>query len=137
MKSAFLHGELKEQVFVNQPPGYVKDTHKVYKLNKALYGLKQAPRAWYGRIEAYFLKQGFRKCPYEYSLFVKMEDGGKILMVCLYVDDLLFTGNDIVMFEKFKKSVMAEFDMSDLGRLTYFLGIEVAQSDAGIFISQR
>ncbi|GJY60111.1 retrovirus-related pol polyprotein from transposon TNT 1-94 [Tanacetum coccineum] len=137
VKSAFLHGELKEQVFVSQPPGYVKDIHKVYKLNKALYGLKQAPRAWYGRIEAYFTEQGFRKCPYKYSLFVKVEDRWRILMVCLYVDDLLFTGNDTVMFEKFKKSVMAEFDMSDLGRLHYFLGIEVVQSDAGIFISQR
>ncbi|GKF26452.1 retrovirus-related pol polyprotein from transposon TNT 1-94, partial [Tanacetum coccineum] len=137
VRSAFLHGELKEQVLVNQPLGYVKDIQKVYKLNKALYVLKQAPRAWYGRIEAYFTKQGFRKCPYEYSLFVKVEDGGRILMVCLYVDDLLFTGNDIVMFEKYKKSVMAEFDMSDLGRLHYFLSIEVVQSDAGIFISQR
>ncbi|XP_017618008.1 uncharacterized mitochondrial protein AtMg00810-like [Gossypium arboreum] len=66
-----------------------------------------------------------------------MENDRKLLMVCLYVDDLIFTGNDQIMFDKFKKSMMAEFDMSDLGRMHYFLGIEVAQSDTGIFISQR
>ncbi|KAJ7980732.1 Retrovirus-related Pol polyprotein from transposon TNT 1-94 [Quillaja saponaria] len=117
VKSAFLHGNLEEQVFVEQPPGYIKivNEHKVYKLKKALYGLKQAPRAWYSRIEAYFWKEGFQKCPYEHTLFVKIGDDGKMLIVCLYVDDLIFTGNDNVMFEEFKKSMMVEFEMSDLG----------------------
>ena len=139
VKSAFLHGNLEEQVFVDQPPGYikVKNEHKVYRLKKALYGLKQAPRAWYSRIEAYFLKEGFQKCPYEHTLFVKVSNGGKMLIVCLYVDDLIFTGNDSVMFERFKKSMMVEFEMSDLGMMHYFLGIEVVQSDTGIFISQK
>jgi len=68
---------------------------------------------------------------------VKDENDGKILLVCLYVDDLLFTGNDQTMFDKFKRSMMAEFDMSDLGRMHYFLGIDVIQSDTGIFISQK
>ena len=90
VKSAFLHGDLEELVFINQPPGYVKfgNVHKVYRLKKALYGLKQAPRVWYNRIEIYFLKEGFQKCPYEYTLFIKIEDGGKMLIICLYVDDL-------------------------------------------------
>ncbi|GLU09096.1 hypothetical protein SLE2022_259720 [Rubroshorea leprosula] len=138
VKSAFLHGDLDEQVFIAQPPGYVKagNEHKVYKLKRALYGLKQAPRAWYSRIEAYFLKEGFQKCPYEHTLFTKTE-GGKMLIVCLYVDDLIYTGNDKAMFDKFKKSMMAEFDMSDLGLMHYYLGIEVDQSAAGIFISQK
>ncbi|GLU00272.1 hypothetical protein SLE2022_176510 [Rubroshorea leprosula] len=75
VKSAFLHGNLQEQVFVDQPPGYVKSgsEHKVYRLKKALYGLKQAPRAWYSRIDAYFLKEGFQKCPYEHTLYIKFE----------------------------------------------------------------
>ena len=92
VKSAFLHGDLKEQVFFEQPPGYVKvgDEFKVYHLKKALYGFKQAPRSWYSRIEAYFLKEGFSKFPYEHTLFVKVE-GGKILVVSLYVDDLIYT----------------------------------------------
>ncbi|KAI5335657.1 hypothetical protein L3X38_025790 [Prunus dulcis] len=73
VKSAFLHGELNEEVFVTQPPGYEKTghEHKVYKLKKALYGLKQAPRAWYSRIETYFDNEGFKKCPYEHTLFIK------------------------------------------------------------------
>ncbi|KAJ9560092.1 hypothetical protein OSB04_005252 [Centaurea solstitialis] len=139
VKSAFLQGDLKEEVFVDQPPGYVKigNEHKVYKLKKALYGLKQAPRAWYNRIEAYFLKDGFKKCSYEYTLFIKVKDGGKMLIVCLYVDDLIYTGNDETMFESFKSSMMAEFEMSDLGMMHYFLGIEVVQSSAGIFVSQK
>ena len=139
VKSAFLHGDLQEQVFIDQPPGYVKlgSENKVYKLKKALYGLKQAPRAWYSRIDAYFCKEGFKKCPYEHTLFTKTGDGGKLLIVCLYVDDLIFTGNDSAMFESFKKSMMIEFNMSDLGKMHYFLGIKVVQSAAGIFISQK
>ncbi|CAL9002860.1 unnamed protein product [Prunus brigantina] len=139
VKSAFLHGEITEEVFVEQPPGYEQKGHesKVYRLKKALYGLKQAPRAWYSRIEAYFIKEGFTKCPYEHTLFIKTAGGGKILIVCLYVDDLIFTGNDEVMFEQFKKSMKLEFDMTDLGRMRYFLGIEVLQKTDGIFITQR
>ena len=109
----------------------------MYKLKKALYGLKQAPRAWYNRIETYFLMEGFQKCPYEHTLFIKIEDGGKMLIVCLYVDDLIYTRNNTAMFESFKKSMMAEFEMSDLGMMHHFLGIEVMQSSTGIFISQK
>ena len=139
VKSAFLHGEINEKVFVDQPPGYEKKGHesKVYRLKKALYGLKQAPRAWYSRIESYFVQEGFNKCPHEHTLFIKIGDGGKILINYLYVDDLIFTGNDEGMFNKFKKSMMTEFDMTDLGKMRYFLGIEVLQKDDGIFICQR
>ena len=139
VKSAFLHGEITEEVFVEQPPEYDQKGHesKVYRLKKELYGLKQVPRAWYSRIETYFIKEGFTKCPYEHTLFIKTADGGKILIVCLYVDDLIFTGNDEVMFEQFKKSMKIEFDMTDLGIMKYFLGIEVLQKADGIFITQR
>ncbi|CAL2242013.1 unnamed protein product [Prunus armeniaca] len=139
VKSAFLHGELNEKVFIDQPPGSVQkgNEKKVFKLKKALYGLKQAPRAWYSRIDAYFSKVGFQKCPHEHTLFVKSGEGGKFLIVCLYVDDLLFTGNDEAMFVEFKSSMMSEFDMTDLGKMRYFLGIKVVQSSCGIFISQR
>ncbi|CAL5403117.1 unnamed protein product [Camellia sinensis] len=139
VKSAFLHGDLQEEVYVDQPPGYVCQGNetKVYKLRKALYGLKQAPRAWYSRIEAYFLKSGFQKCPYEPTLFIKSESDGKLLIVCLYVDDLIYIGNDSAMFDAFKSSMMKEFAMTDLGMLHYFLGIEVIQSSDAIFLSQR
>jgi len=139
VKSAFLYGELNEEVFVDQPQGYVKkgDKLKVYKLKRALYGLKQAPRAWYSRIEAYFTKEGFEKCPYEHTLFVKLSEGGNILIISLYVDDLIFTGNDENMFEEFKKSMKKEFNMSDLGKMHYFLGVEVIQNEKGIYICQK
>lgn len=109
----------------------------MYRLKKALYGLKQAPRAWYNCIEAYFLKEDFYKCPYEHTLFVKIGDKRKLLIVCLYIDDLIFTGNDNVMFKEFKKSMMVEFEMSDLGMMHYFVGIELVQSANEIFISQK
>jgi len=138
VKSAFLHGELKEDVFVLQPEGFVKkgEEEKVYHLKKALYGLKQAPRAWYHKIEAYFAQEKFEKCPSEHTLFTRSQ-GGKILIVSLYVDDLIFTGNDRTMCEEFKHSMMLHFDMSDLGKMSHFLGIEVKQYSNGIFICQR
>ncbi|KAI3768676.1 hypothetical protein L2E82_19506 [Cichorium intybus] len=138
VKSAFLHGTLQEDVYVQQPQGYVvKDNEqKVYKLHKALYGLKQAPRAWYSRIEAYFVNEGFTRSRSEHTLFIKQE-GDKLLFVNIYVDDLLFTGNDEKMMEDFKVSMKSEFEMTDLGKMRYFLGIEVIQNSAGIHISQR
>ena len=139
VKSAFLHGELNEEIFVQQPLGYEKkgEEGKVYKLRKALYGLKQAPRAWYSKIEAYFVREGFERCLCEHTLFTKSKEVGKILIVSLYVDDLIYTGNDKSMFDDFKNSMMLEFDMTDLGRMRYFLGIEVIQSLDGIFVCQR
>ena len=131
VKSGFLHGELSEEVFIEQPPGYEKKgaEQKVYRLKKALYRLKQVPRAWYSQIESQFTKEGFKWC--------LVGEGGNILIVCLYVDDLIFTGNDEHMFVEFKNSMMHEFDMMDLGKMRYFLGIEVLQSQEGIFICQR
>lgn len=96
-------------------------------LKKALYGLKQAPRAWFSCIEAHFISEGFEKCYSEHTLFIKTNKGGKILIVSLYVDDLIFTGNDELMFAEFNNSMLREFDMTDLGRMRFFLGIEVLQ----------
>ena len=85
VKSAFLHGKLNEAVFVKQPQGYEKkgEEYKVYKLKRTLYGLKQAPCAWYNWIEAYFVKEGFERCNYEHTLFIKTGDEAKILIVSL------------------------------------------------------
>ncbi|CAL5432597.1 unnamed protein product [Camellia sinensis] len=139
VKSAFLHGKLNEEVYVEQPKGYElkNNPQKVYRLKKALYGLKQAPRAWFIRIEAHFISEGFEKCYSEHTLFIKTNKGGKILIVSLYVDDLIFTGNDELMFAEFKNSMLREFDMTDLGRMRFFLGIEVLQRSDGIYICQR
>eukprot|EP00253_Pinus_taeda_P030395 PITA_30395 len=137
VKSTFLNGVLKEEVYVEKPPGYEVDgqEHKVCKLKKALYGLKQAPRAWYSRIDAYLIENGFDKCDGEPTLYIK-ENEGKIIIVVLYVDDLIFTSNDASLIADFKAVMKSEFEMNHLGFLRYFLGIEVDQSENGVFISQ-
>ncbi|GKV33750.1 hypothetical protein SLEP1_g42213 [Rubroshorea leprosula] len=139
VKSAFLNGPLEEEVYVKQPPGFMKQgsEDKVYRLKKALYGLKQAPRAWNKRVDSFFLQVGFEKCPSEHALYVKVNNSGDILLLCLYVDDLIFTGNNPTMIEDFKKSMMGELEMIDLGLMSYFLGIEVVQRKDGIFIYQK
>ena len=138
VKSAFLNGVLKEDVYIEQPPGYMKvgEGKKVLKLKKALYGLKQAPRAWNTRIDSYFKENGFKQCPYEHALYVK-KNGGNVLFVALYVDDLIFMGNNDEMIEEFKGTMTREFEMTDLGLMKFFLGLEVRQVETGIFISQE
>jgi len=139
VKSAFLHGELSEDVYIGQPKGYVKKgkEQKVYKLHKALYNLKQAPRAWFSRIESHFVKEGFQKCPNEQILFIKRSTRGNILIVSIYVYNLIYTGDDKGVMIEFKKSMMQAFDMTDLGKMRFFLGIEVLQKPDGIFVCQR
>lgn len=138
VKSAFLNGVLKEDVYIEQPPGYMKvgEEKKVLKLKKALYGLKQAPRAWNTRIDSYFKENGFEQCPYEQALYVK-KNGGNMLFVAFYVDDLIFMGNNDEMIEDFKGTMTREFEMTDLGLMKFFLGLEVRQVETGIFISQE
>ena len=133
-----MNGILEEEIYVEQPLGYVRKgkEDKVYKLKKTLYRLKQAPRAWNARIDKYFQENGFEKCPHEHTLYMKVKEGGGMLFVCLYVDDLIFTGNDSRLFDEFKKSMIKEFDMTDIGLMGHFLGIEVKQMENGIFISQ-
>ena len=135
VKSAFLNGVLMEEVYLEQPLGYEKkgQEHKVCKLKKALYGLKQAPRAWYSRIDSYLLENGFEKCEVEPTLYIKEKDG-KFLIVVLYVDDVIFTGNDDCLIENFKTVMNEEFEITDMGLLKDFLGIEVEQYENGIFI---
>jgi hypothetical protein len=139
VKSAFLNGVLEEEVYVEQPEGFISqgEEDKVYRLKKALYGLKQAPRAWNARIDDYLQQNGFIKCPYEHSVYMKTDDKGEFLILCLYVDDLLFTGSSEKMFAEFKQSMFKEFEMTDNGLMSYFLGIEVKQENDGIFISQK
>ncbi|GMI77003.1 cysteine-rich RLK (RECEPTOR-like protein kinase) 8 [Hibiscus trionum] len=138
VKSTFLNGVLEEEVYVEQPPGYVKKgaEGKVLKLKKALYGLKQAPRAWNTRIDQYFKSHGFLQCPYENALYVKVKNGD-MLVVALYVDDLIFMGSNCEMIDEFKKAMVGEFEMKDLGLMFYFLGLEIKQGDGGIFVSQE
>jgi hypothetical protein len=104
-------------------------------LKKALYGLKKAPRYWYIRIDTYLLKSGFSRSQNEPTLYTKIDQHGKILIVCLYVDDMIYTRN--LELTSFKHVMQSEFEMTDLGIMKYFLGIEVDQSTKGIFICQK
>ncbi|GJV94795.1 retrovirus-related pol polyprotein from transposon TNT 1-94 [Tanacetum coccineum] len=133
VKSAFLNGELKEEVYVNQPQGFEVEgkEEKVYKLKKALYGLKQAPRAWYSQIDGYFKEKGFDQSKSEPTLYVKNQGTSDILIVALYVDDLVFTGNNKKMIEDFKNEMMQKYEMSDLGLPNHFLRMEIYQDDGG------
>ena len=138
VKSAFLNGFLEEEIYIEQPPGFIikGKEDKVLRLKKALYGLKQAPRAWYSRIDKYFHQQGFKKSPNEATLYIKVE-GPDILILSLYVDDLIVTGSNLSMITKFKQQMMKMFKMTDLGLMNYFLGMEIDQSKEGIFICQE
>lgn len=104
---------------------------------KALYGLKQAPRAWNTRIDTYLKKNGFIQCPYEHALYVKNPGECNLLYVALYVDDLIFMGNNEKIVEGFKEVMKKEFEMTDLGLMRYFLGLEVRQGKTGTFVSQE
>ena len=138
VKTAFLHRELKETVYVTQPEGYEKqgEEGKVYKLNKALYGLRQAPHAWNNKLNQILCELKFEKCSKEPSVYHKTVNG-ELLVVAVYVDDLFVTGTKTEIIREFKENMATKFDMSDLGKLTYYLGIEVCQHEKGITLVQR
>ncbi|GJT03670.1 ribonuclease H-like domain, reverse transcriptase, RNA-dependent DNA polymerase [Tanacetum coccineum] len=137
VKSAFLHGDLQEEVYVTQPEGFIKrnDNGKVYRLIKALYGLRQAPRAWNIKLDNTLKSLDFKKCALEQAIYTRTERDS-ILLVGVYVDDLIITGTPKKEIDKFKDQMKEIFEMSDLGLLAYYLGIEVTQSGGDISIKQ-
>lgn len=137
VKNAFLHGELDEEVFMDIPLGYMAESLGVVcKLLRTLYGMKQSPRKWFGRFTKAMLKYGFHQSNCDHTLFLKHHNG-KVTALIIYVDDMIITGNDIIEIKKLEEQLAAEFEMKNLGGLKYFLGIEVARSSRGIFLSQR
>lgn len=137
VKSTFLNGILQEEVYVDQPPGFkVKGREdKVYKMKKWFYGLKQAPRDWYIRIDSYFINNWFGVSNNETTLYTKTNQEGKIIIVCLYVDDMIYIGN--LMLEEFKFSLKIYFEMENLCLMKYFLGIEVDQYCHCVFVYKK
>ncbi|GJY43517.1 retrovirus-related pol polyprotein from transposon TNT 1-94 [Tanacetum coccineum] len=137
VKTAFLYGPLKEEVYVNQPDGFVDPYHpdKVYRLKKALYGLKQAPRAWYDELSNFLVSNGFSKGSIDPTLFIT-KHGEDILLVQIYVDDIIFGSTNPKLSKRFGKLMHSKFDMSMMGELKFFLGIQIHQSPRGIFINQ-
>ncbi|GJU11012.1 putative ribonuclease H-like domain-containing protein [Tanacetum coccineum] len=137
VKSAFLYGTIEEEVYVTQPPGFKDPDNpdKVYKVVKALYGLHQAPRAWYETLANYLLGNGFKRGKIDQTLFIKKQKGD-ILLVQVYVDDIIFGSTNKELCTAFEKLMKDKFQMSSMGELTFFLGLQVQQKEDGIFISQ-
>ncbi|XP_057418149.1 uncharacterized protein LOC130712328 [Lotus japonicus] len=137
VKNAFLHGHLTETVYMEQPPGFVDPrfpTH-VCRLNKALYGLKQAPRAWFQRLSSFLLRYGFSCSRADPSLFFFYK-GRITLYLLVYVDDIILTGSDPSLLTEFIARLNAEFAIKYLGKLGYFLGLEITYTADGLFLGQ-
>ncbi|GKV37573.1 hypothetical protein SLEP1_g45591 [Rubroshorea leprosula] len=135
VKNAFLNGDLEEEVYMKPLAGLHHLPNKVCRLRRALYGLKQSPRAWYAKFSATVSEFGFTSSPHDTSLFIRKTARGMVLLL-LYVDDMIITGDDVVGVEELKQSLSQKFEMKDLGVLSYFLGLEVTSSDDGYLLSQ-
>ncbi|GJT24664.1 ribonuclease H-like domain-containing protein [Tanacetum coccineum] len=137
INNAFLYGDLEETVYMALPPGYFPDNKtKVCKLNKSLYGLKQALRKWNAKLTSALLENNFMQSKSDYSLFTKSFDDVFIALL-VYVDDIIITGNSLTEIEKVKQFLKTKFMIKDLGKLKYFLGIEVVDTPKGICLNQR
>ncbi|GKF43231.1 retrovirus-related pol polyprotein from transposon TNT 1-94, partial [Tanacetum coccineum] len=125
VKTAFLNGELKEEVYVSQPEGFVDQDrpHHVYRLKKALYGLKQAPRAWYDTLSKFLLAQGFSKGVVDLTLFIR-KTGKHTLHVQIYVDDIIFASTDPKDCDRFSNEMSSKFQKSMMGQISFFLGLK-------------
>jgi hypothetical protein len=137
VKSAFLNGVIEEEVFVKQPLGFedLKHPDHVYKLKKSLYDLKQAPRAWYDRLSNFLFKNDFKRCQVDTTLFRRTLEKD-ILVVHIYVDDIIYGSTNASLCKKFSKLMQDEFEMSMMGELKFFLGIQINQSKDGVYVHQ-
>ncbi|KAH9649211.1 hypothetical protein KPL70_025897 [Citrus sinensis] len=137
VKSTFLNGYIMEEIYMKQPPSFENEKFPdhVYKLSKALYGLKQAPRAWYDRLKNFLLENDFSMGKADTTLFVKLKNQD-ILIVQIYVDDIIFGSTNELLCKEFSSCMSKEFEMSMMGELKYFLGLQIKQNEEGIFINQ-
>lgn len=138
VKTAFLNGNLKEEVYVQQTPGFEDFQHPdwVYVLDKALYGLKQAPRAWYDRLAEFLMKHGYERGKVDNTLFMRRTKN-HLLVVQVYVDDIVFGSTSETLVKEFQKLMESEFEMSMMGELTFFLGLQIKQEEDGTKVHQQ
>ncbi len=136
VKSAFLNGFIVEEVHVEQPPGF--ENHEfpnhVFKLSKALYGLKQELRAWYEWLSGFLIEKCFTRGKLDITLFL-MFDRKDMLFVQIYVDDIIFGSTNENLCKDFSKTMQDEFEMSMMGKLKFFLGFQIKQTNGGIFLN--
>ncbi|NBX97749.1 hypothetical protein EBQ81_02685, partial [bacterium] len=140
VKTAFLNGDLEEEIFMEQPEGFVKpgEEHLVCKLHKTIYGLKQSPRAWNKKLNDELKKQGFSRCEADHSVYFKRDNKGLVFLL-VYVDDIIIVADSTAAMGACKEALSMTFTMTDLGETNHFLGMEVHRDrDAGlIFLNQR
>ena len=137
VSNAFLHGFLKEEVYMHQTPRYVDLAHPnyVYKLHKSLYGVKQAPRAWFKRSAFQLLHLEFTTSMVDNSLFFFFCSAHTIIYILLYVDDIIVTGNDSTQIHNLIAALGQVFELKDLGPLNYFLGNQITKSTHGLTLT--
>nr|GEX08722.1 hypothetical protein [Tanacetum cinerariifolium] len=137
MKTAFLNGNLREEVYVSHLDRFVDqdNLNHVYKLKKALYGLKQAPRAWYDMLSTFLISQDFSKGLVDPTLFIR-RNGNDSLLVQIYVDDIIFAASTPELYDLFAKIMCSKFKMSMMGKILFFLRLQISQSPRDIFINQ-
>ncbi|KAK9940454.1 hypothetical protein M0R45_017116 [Rubus argutus] len=129
VKTAFLHGDLDEEIYMEQPEGFeVKGKEQmVCKLKKSLYGLKQAPRQWYKKFDSFMIGQGYKRTDADPCVYIQQFPGGNFIILLLYVDDMLIVGQDVAMIHKLKAELSKSFDMKDLGPAKQILGMEITR----------
>ena len=129
VKTTFLHGDLHEDIYMQQPEGFVEKGKEnlVCKLKKSLYGLKQAPREWYHKIHSFMLSQGYRQSDIDHCLYTKRAKDGSLLILILYVDDMLLAGTNINELAALKAKLNNSFGMKDLGDASHILGMRIEQ----------
>nr|GEZ16027.1 retrovirus-related Pol polyprotein from transposon TNT 1-94 [Tanacetum cinerariifolium] len=137
VKTTFLNGNLREEVYVSQPDGFIDPDNQnhVYKLKKALYGLKQAPHAWYDMLSSFLLSEDFSKDSVDPTLFIR-RNGNDLILVQIYVDDRIFAASTLELCDLFANLMCSKFKMSMMGKISFFLGLQISQSPRGIFINQ-
>ncbi|RVX10877.1 Retrovirus-related Pol polyprotein from transposon TNT 1-94 [Vitis vinifera] len=139
IKNAFLHGDLVGEVYMEQSPGFVAqgESGLVCRLRRSLYGLKQSPRAWYSRFSSVVQEFGMFRSTVDHSVFYHHNSSGQCIYLVVYVDDIVIRGSDQNGIQKLKQHLFTHFQTKDLGKLKYFLGIEIAQSSSGVVLSQK
>ena len=135
IKNAFLNGDLSEEVYIQPPPGFSHPPDKVCRLRRAFYGLKQAPRAWFAKFSSTVSRLGYSLSFYDSTLFL-CRTGKGIILLLLYVDDMIITGDDLSEIQELKDFLSQNFEMKDLGHLSYFLGLKITSSDDGFYLTQ-
>ena len=137
IKNVFLHGDLAEEVYMEQPPGFVAqgESGLVCRLRRSLYGLKQSPRAWFGRFSSVVQEFGMLRNTIDHSVFYHHNSSRQCIYLVVYVDDIVITGNDQDGIQKLKQHLFTQFQTKDLGKLKYFLGIEITQYNSCVVLS--